>query len=499
MQSLDRRTFLSASLALAGGLALSGCERLNASLAAALDPAQAIFPAPQGRPAPALFAALNRLTFGPRPAEIARAAEIGLAGWIEEQLAPASIDDGLCDLRLRPLDTLKMTAVDLFDLSDKIFDDQDRHRVPAELRRAALLRQIYSRRQVYERMVEFWTDHFNISVEKGECFCLKTVDDREVIRPHALGSFRELLWASAHSPAMLVYLDNAASEARAPNENYARELLELHTLGLDGGYTQQDVMELARCLTGWGVKERFWKGEFEFRPERHDPSEKTVLGMRIQPGGQAEGEQVLETLATHPATASFITRKLARRFLCENPPAALLDRAARVFRETSGDLRAVLRLILLDGLPALEPRYKRPADFVVSALRQLDAQTSAGTELQGWIARMGMPYFAWPTPDGYPDRSAAWQGSLLPRWQFALALAHGEIGDTRIDWETLAGECPAADLPRALSLRLLGSELPSGFDLGALLFPAGIEAGEQAAAAALTGAAILSSPPYQWK
>jgi len=205
-----------------------------------------------------------------------------------------------------------MSATELADWSEGLFDDVDKQSVPRELARATLIRQVYSRRQLYEVMVEFWTDHFNISVEKGDCWFLKTVDDRSVIRPHALGKFRDLLWASAHSPAMLVYLDNQVNYKGAPNEHYARELMELHTLGVHGGYTQQDVQDLARCLTGWSVKEAFWRGDFTFNAGQHDPEAKTVLGLTISPDGQGEAERVVEMLAAHASTARFIATKLGR-------------------------------------------------------------------------------------------------------------------------------------------------------------------------------------------
>ena len=222
---------------------------------------------------------MNRLTFGPRVEERARFAEIGLQAYIEEQLNYASINDLTCNLQLSTFNTLKMAANELEGISNQLFDGYDREIIPNELRQATLMRQIYSKRQLYEIMVEFWSDHFNIFIEKGNGFYLKTVDDREVIRKHALGSFRDLVWASAHSPAMMIYLDNQANEKSHPNENYARELMELHTLGVDGGYTQKDVMELARCLTGWNVKEHFWLGDFVFKEDLHDTGEKNVLGL----------------------------------------------------------------------------------------------------------------------------------------------------------------------------------------------------------------------------
>jgi hypothetical protein len=453
--------------------------------------------------APREFAVLNRLTFGPRAEERQRVSEIGWQAWIEEQLAPESIDDSGAALRLRRFSTLTMRATDLADWSDKLFDDIDRSPVPDELRQATLLRQVYSRRQLYELMVEFWTDHFNISVDKGDCFFLKTVDDRDVIRPHALGKFRDLLWASAHSPAMLIYLDNQANVKRHPNENYARELMELHTLGVNGGYRQEDVMELARCLTGWTVKAHWWRGEFTFDPEQHDEGVKTVLGMTIQPEGQREAERVLEKLAAHPSTARFIAAKLAQRFLGPTP-AGLIDRAAEAFVQTDGDIRSVLRVILLDGLAAgpLQPLFKRPVHFIVSALRQLNAYTDGGPALHDYLARLGQTYFGWPTPDGYPDRAEAWQGNLLPRWQFALALAQNEIEGTQVDLPALTRSLgsipPAASLDRWATL-LLGAPLPVTLRDHFLSSLRTADVDPQAELPGVITAGLLASPAFQWR
>lgn len=517
MLPLSRRRFLQLAGMVAAGAALAACDNENALS----RPVQRLRQRLAGQPAPlgpwpdedaATFAVLNRLTFGPRPEERRRAAEIGLQAWIEEQLAPATIDDGATDLLLTGFDTLTMRAHELHAWSDKLFDDEDRATVPDELRRATLLRQIYSRRQLYEGMVEFWSDHFNISVEKGECFYLKTVDDREVIRPHALGKFRDLLHASAHSPAMLVYLDQHVSDKRHPNENYARELLELHTLGVDGGYTQRDVMELARALTGWTVVERSdllawrWRGDFVFDPSRHDDGVKTVLGMRLEPEGQREAERVLEALAVHPGTARFLTRKLARRFLGPDAPAELLARAAQTFLQTDGDIRAVLRVLLLDGVAALPPSppggegrgmrvFKRPVNFVVSALRQLNAVTDAGQPLLEMLARSGQLPFGWPTPDGYPDHAEAWQGNLLPRWQFALALAQNEIEGTEINtMELFAAASPPALADRLATL-LLGAPLPA--PQRDSLLTALREAGAELPQVLTAG--LLASPTFQWR
>jgi uncharacterized protein (DUF1800 family) len=327
------------------------------------------------------------------------------------------------------------------------------------------------------------------------------VDDRETIRPHALGRFRDLLWASAHSPAMLVYLDNQANRKSAPNENYARELLELHTLGVDGGYAQRDVMELARCLSGWTVKAHFWRGSFTFDEESHDPGVKTVLGMRLLPEGQREAERVLELLATHPSTAQLLATKLARRFISDKPPPPLVERAAAAFARTDGDIRTVLGTLLLDGLEGAGPKLKRPVGFVASALRLLNAETDGDAGVQDFLAHMGQPYFGWPTPDGYPDESEAWLGSLMPRWQFALELARGGIDGTRINLGEVArglGANTPAKLADGLSRLLMGKPLRAGQrdELLAALRGAGVE---EADLPAMVTAGLLASPAFQWQ
>jgi uncharacterized protein (DUF1800 family) len=423
-------------------------------------------------------------------------------------LAPDLIDDGPADWRLRNFDTLRMAASDLAERSSKLFDTVDRLSVPNELRQATLVRQVYSRRQLYEAMVEFWTDHFNISVDKGDCYFLKTVDDREVIRPHALGRFRDLLWASAHSPAMLVYLDNQANIKDAPNENYAREVMELHSLSVRGGYSQADVMELARAFTGWTVKQHFWRGQYTFDAHQHDAGVKTLLGLTLQPEGQREAERALEMLATQPATASFIAAKLARRFLGDDPPSAVVEQARLAFVQSDGDIKTVLRTILFDGLlgpvSAATPKFKRPVNFIASALRQLNAETDAGPALRDYLAQMGQAHFAWPTPDGYPDRAGPWTGNLLPRWQFALALVADEIKGTRVRLAALARQTPAlaeqtpAAIADDLSRLLLGRPLPAaGRDSLLRQLQAAGTAESQLPAILLAG--LLASPAFQWR
>ncbi|HEY2979885.1 MAG TPA: DUF1800 family protein [Anaerolineales bacterium] len=490
--SLSRRDFLKLSALVTASAALSGCGPLYRLTDQPIVPWEPL--------AARDFMSLSRLTFGPRTEERARLAQVGLQAWIEEQLAPDSIDDPGMLLHLRSFKTLGMEANELEALSNQLFENYDRESIPGELRRATLLRQVYSRRQLYEVMVEFWSDHFNITTEKGNCFFLKTVDDREVIRKHALGSFRDLVWASAHSPAMLVYLDNQANEKGAPNENYARELMKLHTLSVNGGYSQQDVMELARCLTGWTVKNHFWLGDFTFNPDLHDTGIKRVLDLIIPNEGQREAERVIEKLIADPSTARFVATKLARRFIADEPTAEIVEKATRAFLQTQGDIKSVLRVILLDGLSLGQPKYKRPANFVVSALRMLEVQTD-GHAMQDHLMRMGQTYFGWATPDGYPDRAAQWQGSLMPRWQFAFELVRNELGHTKTDLRALMDVAnahdPAAQMDALTSL-LLGAPLAASArdELIGSVTSAGANADE---ALAILAGGILASPAFQWR
>jgi hypothetical protein len=476
---------------LAAGAMLAGCG-LDTPLARPLDLGD--WPEESTDPT---WRVLNRITFGPRPEERARAAEVGLEAFIEEQLSPEALDEGFGlnqpQIKVRRLETLNLDAPELFDFR--------RHIVTRELQQASLLRAVYSPRQLNEVMVDFWSNHFNVAQTKGDCAWLKTVDDRDVIRPHAMGKFHDLLYASAHSPAMLFYLDNQENHAGNPNENYARELMELHTLGVDGGYTQHDVQELARCLTGWSVKRHFYRGQYTFRPDEHDDGPKRVLDLAIPAGTKkAGGEGAIEMLAAHPATARFIAFKLARRFVADDPPKDLVAGAARTFLHTQGDIKAVLRAILLSSHmlapTGVSPKLKRPLEFVASALRQLQADTDSGQPLLDYLARMGQPLFQWPTPDGFPDRAEAWSGSLLTRWSFALALVQGQIPGTALDLEALVEASGALTKTERLfrfSTLLLGRPLPPA--LAKQLLAADPEVDDER----VLLAALLGSPAFQWR
>lgn len=487
---LGRREFLRLAGLVAAGAATGACSPLYRRVGEALAEPLVWVDGDL-----ATFRVLSRLTYGPTLAERAEAASMGAAAWIEEQLQPDGIPDHRANLLVRPLTSLTLEAADLAAW--------DREDVIQELRSATLLRRVHSRRQLFERLVEFWTDHFNISVDKGDCWYLKPVDDRQVIRRHALGNLRDLLLASAHSPAMLVYLDNQANDRSAPNENYARELLELHTLGVDGGYGQADVMELARCLTGWTVRARFWRGEFDFREEMHDPGSKVVLGIHLEPSGVAEAEAVIERLASHPETARRTARKLVRRFLVLDPPdeAALAEKAAAALLGSRGEILPMLRVILLDGVAAeteLRPKYKRPMDMVGSALRMVGASTDGGVRLHEHLNAMGQPLFAWPTPDGPPEDPASWQSGLFARWKFAHDLARGEIPGTELDLRAVLDAAGAVDplgAAGALSQLLLGGRLAGASleGMARVVEPAWDDDGP-----AVLLAGLLAAPGFQW-
>jgi uncharacterized protein (DUF1800 family) len=374
-----------------------------------------------------------------------------------------------------------------------------------ELQMSRILRAVYSERQLQEVMVDFWTNHFNVFSGKGADRWLLPAYDRDTIRPHTLGKFYDLLLADAQSPAMLFYLDNFQSvspnaqpprqggdriqqlmrqrpitmvnnpqaqrpqqqQRRGINENYARELMELHTLGVDGGYTQKDVQEVARCFTGWtiiaprgagaaaqavmngpmGDVLRKQAGTFIYRPAVHDNGEKIVLGHKIPAGGgMKDGLMVLDILSHHPATAKFIATKLVRRFVSDEPPPALVDRVAQTYMKSDGDIREMLRTIFtspeFNSPDAYRAKVKRPFELAVSAVRTLGADTNGGPQFHQWIARMGQPLYGFQTPNGYADVAENWvnTGALLERMNFALALVSNRIPGTRVELSRLVSD-----------------------------------------------------------
>ena len=404
-------------------------------------------------------------------------------------------------------------------------------RIVAELQASRILRAVYSERQLQEVMVDFWSNHFNVFSGKGADRWLLPAYDRDTIRPNALGKFSTLLEATAKSPAMLFYLDNfqsvspnanrpnagrprqglgailrggailrpqqrqtnpapqrpAAQPRRGINENYARELMELHTLGVDGGYTQKDVQEVARCFTGWtifqprgagaaanallGDAAKNNAGTFYFNPRTHDDGEKVVLGHKIPSGGGIkDGLLVLDILAHHPSTAKFVATKLVRHFVSDEPPAKLVDRVATAFSRSDGDIRETLKAIFFspefNSPEAYRAKIKRPFELVVSAIRTLGADTNGGPGTHQWIARMGEPLYGFQTPNGYSDAAESWvnTGGLLERMNFGLALASNRVQGTKVDLKKLTSESGAADknqlLEQALKTILAGDISP---------------------------------------
>jgi uncharacterized protein (DUF1800 family) len=322
--------------------------------------------------------------------------------------------------------------------------------VTRDLSEGKLYRAVYSDRQLQEVLTDFWYNHFNVFLEKGADHYLVTSYERDAIRPHVLGRFEDLLRATAQSPAMLFYLDNWQSAGpQSPagvrrkvglNENYGRELLELHTLGVDGGYTQKDVTEVARCFTGWTIRQPRREAVFEFNPRMHDDGEKLVLGVRIPAGGgEHDGLMVLHLLARQPATARFISRELAMRFVADDPPERLVDRMAATFLKKDGDLRAVLKTMFDSpefwSRGAYRSKMKSPLEMVASSLRALHADVDFGFGLDNQLTQLGEPLYRKAEPTGYSNSGLEWANSagLLARMNFGLALVNNRIQGVKVD------------------------------------------------------------------
>jgi uncharacterized protein (DUF1800 family) len=535
-------------------------------------------------PEEAIHHALNRLAYGPRPGDVERIKQMGLAKWIDQQLNPNSINDKAVDARLENYPTLKMSSAKLIEeypqpkqaakkegLNKEEFKQQQAQqrradamaeraaqqsntesngnagasaeadagsmkdapapmkteqgnpvtreqggannklsvdpnavpraiadgskrpqRVVEELAMAKVTRAIYSDRQLQQVMDDFWFNHFNVYAAKGEVKWYLTSYERDVIEPHTLGKFKDLIEATAKSPAMLFYLDNylsvdpraqqrlaaerAARQARRRfgwpqpqqqqqkkkqdrglNENYGRELMELHTLGVDGGYTQKDVTEVARCFTGWTIEKPRQNPEFKFDERLHDPDAKLVLGKKIHAGGMSDGKEVIELLVKQPSTAKFISTKLARRFVSDNPPPSLIDKMAKTFQSSDGDIRAVMRAMIYSpefwSREAYRAKIKTPYELVISAARALGTDVDTPMPLVQWTGRIGQPLYQCQPPTGYSDKAEAWvnTGALLNRLNYSLALASNKVRGSHSDAATLLGLDTSADAKAALN------------------------------------------------
>ena len=404
---------------------------------------------------------VRRVTMGLNAREAEAASALGFQKYLEQQLDPAGVDDSAVEEYIASaFPTLAMTYPQLIATDDNVPQTQ--------LVQATLYRAMYSKRQLLQRMTDFWTNHFNIDIHKVNE--LKVIDDRDVIRPNALGKFSDLLKASAHSPAMMDYLDNSRSRKEHPNQNYAREMMELHTLGVDGGYTQTDVSEVARCFTGWtrnfDSKSPDW-GKFVFDPKIHDQGAKTVLGQTIAAnGGIKDGDRVLDIVANHPATATFVSTKLLRWLLREDPSADLIAQTAKVFTSSKGDIKAVIRAILTPALLGAAPaKYKRPFALVTSSVRATFAdvpEASGMSSLAGQISNMGQPLFAWSPPNGYPDALGYWAGLILPRWNYALNLADTRLAGVKVNVAPLLALHSTADMVAMMNSALYAGEMSDG-------------------------------------
>jgi uncharacterized protein (DUF1800 family) len=438
--------------------------------------------------------ALNRLAWGPRPGEADRVAATGVMAWIERQLVPERIPDDALHARERTSTVLRLDGDDLArrfvaarreQLARRRADTTATQpppepgteaaalrRLGAETQQLAVVRPVLSERQLYEVLVDFWTNHFNVFYAKGADRYLLPPYIEETIRPHALGRFEDLLIATARSPAMLFYLDNAQSVApgtqfpvppraarrltaeqreavaqrmpRGLNENYARELLELHTLGVDGGYTQDDIVAVARILTGWGIERPQQGAGFTFREWAHDRGEKVVLGERFPPGqGMDEGIRLLRMLARHPATMHHVSRKLCARLVADDPPDGCVDAAVAAWRAHDGDMGAVVRAIVRApdfwAPAARRAKVKSPLEFVVSAVRATGAAPDSSLRLAQLVGRLGQPLYLQSAPTGWPETQAEWvnAGALLARMNAAVALAAGRLPGAAIDLQAI--------------------------------------------------------------
>src|SRR3989440_9041162 len=488
-------------------------------------PPQSAMPGVALTPQDSALHALTRLAYGPGPGDVPRVAAEGVMRWIDRQLSPDGIDDDRLAQRERRFDILRYDRGDLAAMytaaqrerrerklaagADTMADKdaaspiaQRGRRLASEFADLAVVRAALSERQLYEVMVDFWTNHFNVFLAKGADRFLTPSYIEQTIRPRALSKFEDLLIATAKSPAMLFYLDNWESVApgsmppqamrlrarplfgprpmfgrpplfdpgrdpmradslrrqalaRMPkgiNENYARELLELHTLGVDGGYTQQDVIDVARIFTGWSVRRPQQGGDFEFHDWAHDYGEKVVLGVTFPPGhGMDEGVRLLQLLAHHPATMHHVSRRLCQRFVNDDPPDGCVDDSVTAWKQSDGDIGAVLRVIFRSpdfwARENVRAKIKTPLEFVVSAARAVGGEPDTTPRLAQVVARLGEPLYLHVAPDGYPEREDAWvnSGALLDRMNAAVALAAGRLPGVTVSLDSIVPATPDAE------------------------------------------------------
>lgn len=424
-------------------------------------------PAPPADPA-ALSSALNRISWGVNQSTYRQAEKMGYAAWLEQQLRPGPAV--LPAAAQAQIDAMTITQTPLPQLVRQIEDQrrgddqamlddearkaaqrayqQELNRLAKEAATRSLLRALYSPNQLQEQMTWFWLNHFNVHQGKSNLRALVGDYEEQAVRPHALGKFRDLLGATARHPAMIRYLDNERNAANRLNENYAREIMELHTLGVDGGYSQADVQQLARILTGVGVNlgvnapkvrkdkqdQYLRSGLFEFNPNRHDYGDKVFLGQPVKGRGLAEVDEALDRLCRHPATARYVSRKLAVYFVADEPPAPLVERMAARFQSSDGDIAAVLRVLFTstEFTQSLGRKFKDPVHYVVAAVRLSydDNVILNAAPMLNWLNRMAEPLYGRQTPDGYPLTQSGWAspGQMTTRFEIAKTIGGGAAG-----------------------------------------------------------------------
>jgi Protein of unknown function (DUF1800) len=442
---------------------------------------------------------LRRVTNGITPDDVNAILAYGYNGYLEYQLNPAQIDDSACDARLASYTTLGTPTPQLYALDSGL--------VQTHLVESTILRAIYSKRQLLEKMVEFWTDHFNSDI--NTVGILKTADVRDVLRANALTTFPQMLVASAKSPAMINRLNNQQNSRTAPNQNYAREVMELHTMGVTGGYTQADIVEVARCFTGWRYNTTTndpSRGLFAFNTSTsvRDTGNKLVLGNTIVgatgTAGINDGLTVLRILGDHLSTRRFLATKLLRWFVSYDPTEAQIADVAEVYRQTGGDIKAILRRVLsFANITWASPLYKRPFHYLASGLRAMNANiTRYDTLRYTWLAGMGHLPFNWPAPNGYPQSFEYWSTLVLPRWNFAFSLGlPGGVGGATIDTTALlAGANTGQRIADRLDVLLMGGQMRAA-DKQRLILHLSTDPPETARVRDAFGLA-LASPGFQW-
>lgn len=487
------------AVALAALLAVAG-PVATVSTAGAVDPAED----------ERILHLLNRAAFGPTPDDLDEIRRIGREAWIGQQVNPHTINDPEIEARLSIYPALPMNSSELLENYSQSPRDEmptgigPPGRVPFEVAAANLTRAVHGKAQLREVLTDFWFNHFNISAQDGPLRLAVVSYVRDVIRPNALGHFEDLLRATAESVAMLYYLDNYANVAPGSrgrnsgiNENYARELLELHTVGVDGGYTQADVEEVARAFTGWAfTRPQSGLVEFLFYPGQHVSGPKQVMGATIPSGGQDEGLAILSMLARHPSTAEFVSRKLLERLVTENPPQDLVDHTASVFRATNGHIGwTVANILLSDSFN--EPAHrgnkaKSPLELVASALRASEAEVQLGVQASRLVGDLGQPMLRAAPPTGYPETGAEIlsPGGMVTRFEFGYLVAANQIEGVTVHtpmWEPIVSVFGTD----GLALYLLG-RFPSQATRDALA-----RAASNGADSTLLAAIVLGSPEFQ--